>query len=61
MIGEDSMEYDLKAMDFEIRTIEEGTKRLRELGRGFEAVERNTEAILAFTYILRKNISDIFE
>jgi hypothetical protein len=55
------MEYDVKAMDSEIRAIEEGTKRLRELGRGFEAVERNAEAILAFTYILKKNISDIIE
>jgi predicted RNA-binding protein with PUA domain len=55
------MEYDLKAMDLEIRTIEEGTKRLKELGRGFEAVERNADAILAFTYILRRNISDIIE
>ncbi len=55
------MEYDLKAMDLEIKAIEEGTKRLKELGRGFEAVERNADAILAFTYILRRNISDIIE
>jgi len=55
------MEYDLKAMDLEIKTIEERTKRLKELGRGFEAVEKNAEAVLAFTYILRKNISDIIE
>jgi hypothetical protein len=55
------MEYDLKAMDLEIKTIEERTKRLKELGHGFEAVERNAEAILTFTYILRKNISDILE
>ncbi len=61
MIGEESMEYDLKAMDLEIKTIEEGTRRLKELGRGFEAVERNADAILAFTYILRRNISDIIE
>ena len=53
------MEYDLKAMDLEIRTIEERTKRLRELGRGFEAVERNAEAILTFVYLLRKNVSDL--
>jgi len=53
------VEYDLKAMDLEIRTIEERTKRLRELGRGFEAVERNAEAILTFVYLLRKNVSDL--
>ena len=55
------MEYDLKAMDLEIRTIEERTKRLMELGPGFEAVERNAEAILTFIYLLKKNISDIIE
>jgi len=55
------MEYDLKAMDSEIKAIEKGTKRLKELGRGFEAVERNAEAILTFVYLLRKNVSDIIE
>jgi hypothetical protein len=55
------MEYDLKAMDLEIKTIEERTKRLKELGRGFEAVEKNAEAILTFVYLLRKNVSDIIE
>jgi hypothetical protein len=61
MNGEDSMEYDLKAMDLEIKTIEERTKRLKELGSGFEAVEKNAEAILTFVYLLRKNVSDIIE
>jgi len=55
------MEYDLKAMDLEIQTIEERTKMLKELGRGFEAVEKNAEAILTFIYLLRKNVSDIIE
>jgi hypothetical protein len=53
------MEYDLKAMDIEIKAIEERTKRLKELGHGFEAVEKNAEAILTFVYLLRKNVSDI--
>jgi hypothetical protein len=53
------MEYDLKAMDIEIKAIEERAKRLKELGRGFGAVEKNAEAILTFVYLLRKNISDI--
>jgi hypothetical protein len=57
----DSMEYDLKAMDLEIKAIEEKTKRLKELARGFEAVEKNAEAILTFVYLLRKNVSDIVE
>lgn len=55
------MEYDLKAMDLEIKTIEERTNRLKELAHGIEAVERNAEAILTFVYLLRKNVSDILE
>ena len=55
------MEYDLKAMDSEIKAIEERAMRLKELGRGFEAVEKNADAILTFVYLLRKNVSDILE
>jgi len=55
------MEYDLKAMDLEIKAIEERAKRLKELGRGFEAVEKNADAILTFVYLLKKNVSDIIE
>jgi len=40
MNAEDMMDYDLKAMDSEIKAIEERAMRLKELGRGFEAVER---------------------
>ena len=55
------MEYDLKAMDVEIKTIEERAQKLRELGKGFEAVERNADSILTFVFILKKNISDLVE
>lgn len=55
------MEYDLKAMDLEIKAIEERAKRLKELGTGIEAVERNADAILTFAYLLKKNISDILD
>ena len=55
------MEYDLKAMGLEIREIEERTMRLRDLAKGIEAVEKNADAILAFTYLLKRNISDILE
>jgi hypothetical protein len=48
-------------MALEIKTIEERTKRLKELARGFAAVEKNAEAILTFVYLLRKNVSDIVE
>lgn len=55
------MEYDLKGMDSEIKAIEESVKRLKALGQGIETVERNAEAILAFAYSLKRNISDILE
>ena len=55
------MNYDLRAMDLEIKAIEERTKKLREPGRGFEAVEKNADAILTFIYLLKKNVSDIVE
>ncbi len=55
------MEYDLKGMDSEIKAIEESAKRLKALGQGIETVERNAEAILAFTFSLRRNISDLLE
>jgi hypothetical protein len=55
------MEYNLREMDSEIKAIEESARRLKALGQGIETVERNAEAILAFTYLLKKNISDILE
>jgi hypothetical protein len=55
------MEYDLKAMDLEIRAIEESVNRLKALGEGIEVVERNSDAIMAFIFLLKKNISDIIE
>ncbi len=59
--GREGMEYDLKAMDREIKVIEERTKKLKELGSGFEAVERNADSILTFVYLLKRNISDLIE
>ncbi len=55
------MEYDLKAMDAEIKAIEEKTRKLKELGSGFQAVERNADSILTFVYLLKRNISDLVE
>jgi len=55
------MEYDLKAMALEIGAIEERVTRLKELARGFEAVEKNADAILTFVYLLKRNVSDIVE
>jgi hypothetical protein len=55
------MEYDLKAMDREIKLIEESVERLRKLSGGIEVIERNADSILAFTYALKRNISDVLE
>jgi len=55
------MEYDLRAMDREINIIEESVRKLRKLGGGIEMVEKNADSILAFTYLLKRNISDVIE
>ncbi len=55
------MEYSLRKMDSEIKAIEESAKRLKALGQGIETVERNAEAILAFAFLLKRNISDLLE
>jgi hypothetical protein len=55
------LEYDLKAIDREIGAIKECAIRLKEMGAGVEAIERNADAILAFVYLLRKNVSDIID
>jgi len=55
------MEYDLKTIDLEITAIEDSAIRLKKMGTGIETIERNADAILAFVYLLKKNISDIIE
>lgn len=55
------MEYDLKAMDLEIKAIEEKALRLKELAPGLQVVERNVDAILTFVYLLKRNISDAID
>jgi hypothetical protein len=55
------MEYNLRELDSEIKAIEESAKRLKALGQGIQTVERNAEAILAFAFLLKRNISDILE
>lgn len=55
------MEYDLKAMDLEIKAIEESARKLKGLGQGIETVQRNAEAILTFAFLLERSISDVLE
>ncbi len=55
------MEYNLREMDSEIKAIEESAKRLKELGDGIETVKRNADSILAFVFLLKRNVSDMIE
>ncbi len=55
------MEYDLKAIDLEIKAIEKSAERLKQLGGGVQAVEKNADAILTFVYLLKRNVSDLIE
>jgi len=55
------MEYNLRAMDSQIKAIEESAEKLKGLGQGIETVERNAEAILTFVFLLKRNISDLLE
>ena len=55
------MGNDLRAIDREIQLIEESARRLKELGDGIETVGRNADAILTFTFLLKRNISDLIE
>ena len=55
------MEYNLRAMDLEIKAIEESAKKLKGLGQGIGTVEKNAEAILTFVFLLKRNISDLLE
>ena len=55
------MEYNLRTMDSQIKAIEESAEKLKGLGQGIETVERNAEAILAFVFLLKRNISDLLE
>jgi hypothetical protein len=55
------MEYNLKAIDVEIKAIEKGAERLKQLGQGVQAVEKNADAILTFVYLLKRNVSDLIE
>jgi hypothetical protein len=55
------MGYDLRAMDREIKLMEESVKKLKALSQGIETVEKNSDAIMAFIFLLKKNISDIIE
>ncbi len=54
-----SMQQDVKAMNQKIRQLRTTAEELRDLGRGIEAVRRNVNRILAITWLLEGDVSDV--
>lgn len=53
--------YNFKSIDKQIKTIEEAAKEIKRLSGGMKAIDINIDSILAFTYILSQNVSDVVE
>ncbi len=51
----------LKKMDVRIKKIKKAAQELKEISGGIQAVDRNTDRILASVKMLEINISDILE
>ena len=64
MIGEVIKDQDwgrLREMREKIEEIERLVLELKELGEGVPVVEKNVQAILSLTYVLKFGISDVAE
>lgn len=48
-------------MDVRIKTIKKAAQELKEISGGIQAVDRNTDRILASVKMLEINISDLLE
>jgi hypothetical protein len=59
--GADSYPYDelLNELDEGVRDIRAAALRLKKVGQGIQAVERNADRILASTRMLEMNVSDV--
>lgn len=53
--------HNFKRIDKQIKIIEEAAKEIKNLSRGIKAIDINVDSILAFTYILSQNVSDVVE
>lgn len=51
----------LKKMDTRIKKIKKAAQELKEISGGIQAVDRNTDRILASVKMLEINISDILD
>ena len=52
---------EISKLDTRIKTIRKAAQELKKLSRGIQAVDRNTNRILASTKMLEINISDLLE
>ena len=52
---------EIRKLDTRIKTIRKAAQELKKLSRGIQAVDRNTDRILASTKMLEINISDLLE
>jgi hypothetical protein len=53
--------YDLKGLERQIATIEKAAKELKGVSGGILAINKNADAILVLTNLLRSNLPDIAE
>jgi hypothetical protein len=53
--------YNFKSIDKQIKTIEAAAKEIKRLSGGMKAIDINANSILAFTYILSQNVSDVID
>jgi len=52
---------DLKKLDTRIKAIRKAAQELKKISEGIQAIDRNTERILASVKMLEINISDLLE
>jgi len=52
---------EIRKLDTRIKTIRKAAQELKKLSQGIQAVDRNTNRILASTKMLEINISDLLE
>ena len=62
METKDLMEkYNFEKINGHIKTIEKAAREIKSLSGGMKAVDVNTDSILAFTYILSQNVSQVVD
>ena len=52
---------DVKKLDTRIKAIKKAAQELKKISKGIQAIDRNTERILASVKMLEINISDLLD